>query len=304
MADEGPTIPPDGGSLAQGQVAIVKPRVLFLLVFSGLAGFLLATTQDDATWEMLVWLMAGGILATASANIYNNILDRDRDSLMERTMWRPLPAGTLSPTQAGYMGMVLGMAGLSIMYVMLNPMTAALTLVGMLYYIIVYTMVLKPITVENITIGGVAGAFPPLVGWTAVTGSIDWPPLFVGLLVILWTPPHFWSLALFHQDDYQRAGVPMLPVVKGESETRRRIAAYTMALIAASIVLFIMWNELGVVYLVGVIALNIPMFILVVRLLDKGDDPAAKTLFVYSNVYLIFMLTLIIVDAFALPALF
>jgi protoheme IX farnesyltransferase len=304
MADEGPTIPPDGGSLAQGQVAIVKPRVLFLLVFSGLAGFLLATTQDDATWEMLVWLMAGGILATASANIYNNILDRDRDSLMERTMWRPLPAGTLSPTQAGYMGMVLGMAGLSIMYVMLNPMTAALTLVGMLYYIIVYTMVLKPITVENITIGGVAGAFPPLVGWTAVTGSIDWPPLFVGLLVILWTPPHFWSLALFHQDDYQRAGVPMLPVVKGESETRRRIAAYTMALIAASIVLFIMWNELGVVYLVGVIALNIPMFILVARLLDKGDDPAAKTLFVYSNVYLIFMLTLIIVDAFALPALF
>jgi protoheme IX farnesyltransferase len=282
--------------MEQGQLAIVKPRVLGLLVFSGLTGFLLATTQADATWEDLLWLLVGGVLATASANIFNNILDRERDSLMERTMWRPLPAGSLSPAQAAYMGVVLGVAGLAVMHVMLNPLTAALTLAGMLFYIIVYTMVLKPITYENITIGGVAGAFPPLVGWTAVTGEIDWPPLYLGLLVVLWTPPHFWSLALFHQEDYRRAGVPMLPVVRGEQETHRRIAAYTVVLMAASILLFVLWREMGPVYLVGVIALNTPLFLLVARLLDRGDMASARALFVYSNAYLLLLFLLIIVD--------
>ncbi len=271
--------------------------MLFLLVFSGLTGFLLATTQEDASWEDFGWLLVAGVLATASANVFNNILDRERDSLMERTMWRPLPAGTISPVQAVYMGLVMGFAGLAIMYVMLNPTTALLTLAGMLYYIIVYTMVLKPITYENITIGGVAGAFPPLVGWTAVTGSIGWPPLYVGLLVVLWTPPHFWSLALFHQDDYYRAGVPMLPVVRGEEETRRRIAGYTLTLVAASILLFIIWSELGMLYLVGVIALNVPMFVLVARLLDRADIPSARTLFAYSNVYLLLLFVFLIIDA-------
>jgi protoheme IX farnesyltransferase len=277
-------------------VAIVKPRVLFLLVFSGLTGFLLATTQRDASWEAFMWLLVGGVLATASANVFNNILDLERDSLMERTMWRPLPAGTVSPAQAAYMGVAMGFAGLAVMYMMLNPVTALITLAGMLYYIIVYTMVLKPITYENITIGGVAGAFPPLVGWTAVTGSIDWPPLFVGLLVVLWTPPHFWSLALFHKEDYERAGVPMLPVVRGEEETRRRIAGYTMTLVAASILLYILWAELSLLYLVGVIALNVPMFLLVARLLDRADVASARALFAYSNVYLLLLFVLLMVD--------
>jgi protoheme IX farnesyltransferase len=290
--------------MRQGQIAIVKPRVLFLLVFSGLTGFLLATTQADATWEMVIWLLVGGVLATASANIFNNILDRDQDSLMERTMWRPIPSGAITPQQAAYLGAVLGFAGLAVIYMQLNSITAALTLAGMLYYIIVYTMVLKPLTVENITIGGVAGAFPPLVGWTAVTGQIDWLPLFLGLLVVLWTPPHFWSLALFHQEDYQRAGVPMLPVVKGAGETRRRIAGYTMALVAASILLFVFWKELSLVYLVGIIALDVPMFVLVARLLDREDMPSAKALFVYSNVYLLLLFGLIIVDAVGIPSMF
>ncbi len=300
MGGPEPGAPAEGGRVAQGQLAIVKPRVLLLLVFSGLTGFLLATTQRDATWEDLLWLLVGGVLATASANIFNNILDRERDSLMERTMWRPLPAGTISPAQAAYMGVVLGIGGLAVMYVMLNPLTAVLTLAGMLFYIIMYTMVLKPITYENITIGGVAGAFPPLVGWTAVTGSIDWPPLYLGLLVVLWTPPHFWSLALFHQEDYQRAGVPMLPVVKGEEETRRRIAGYTMTLVAASVLLFVFWVEMGLFYLAGIIVLNVPMFVLVARLLDRGDMGSARALFMYSNVYLLFLFMMIILDALVL----
>jgi len=280
----------------QGQLAIVKPRVLFLLVFSGLAGFVLATTQVDATWEMLAWLMAGGFMATASANIFNNILDKERDSLMERTMWRPLPAGRMSTGQAAGLGVVLGGFGLAVLYIQLNPLTAALTLVGMLFYIIVYTMVLKPVTVENITIGGVAGAFPPIVGWTAVTGELDWPPLFLGLIIILWTPPHFWSLALFHKEDYERASVPMLPVVKGEAETRKRIAAYTGAMVVASF-LFMLWDELGAVYLVGVILLNVPMMVLAIQLVRTGSMGVARRLFQCSNMYLLSVFLLIILDA-------
>lgn len=279
-----------------GQLAIVKPRVLSLLVFSGLAGFVLATTQADATWEMLAWLMVGGVLATASANIFNNILDKERDSLMERTMWRPLPAGRMSTGQAATLGMVLGGFGLALLYIQLNPLTAALTLVGMLFYIIVYTMVLKPVTVENITIGGVAGAFPPIVGWTAVTGGLDWPPLFLGLIVILWTPPHFWSLALFHKEDYQRASVPMLPVVKGEAETHKRIAVYTGAMVVVSF-LFMFWNELGAVYLVGVILVNMPMVVLAIQLVRTGSKGVARRLFQCSNMYLLSVFLLIILDA-------
>ena len=280
----------------QGQLAIVKPRVLSLLVFSGLAGFVLATTQVDATWEMLAWLMAGGVLATASANIFNNILDKDRDSLMERTMWRPLPAGRMSTGQAAVLGVVMGGFGLAVLYIQLNPLTATLTLVGMLFYIIVYTMVLKPVTYENITIGGVAGAFPPIVGWTAVTGQLDWPPLILGLIVILWTPPHFWSLALFHKEDYERASVPMLPVVKGEVETHRRIAVYTGAMVVASS-LFMFWDEMSGLYLVGVILLNVPMVVLAIQLVRTGSLVVARRLFHYSNLYLLLVFVLMILDA-------
>ncbi|MCK4971170.1 MAG: heme o synthase, partial [Thermoplasmata archaeon] len=230
------------------------------------------------------------------ANIFNNILDKEQDSLMERTMWRPLPAGRMSPGQAAALGVVLGASGLALLYIQLNPLTAALTLAGMLFYIIVYTMVLKPVTYENITIGGVAGAFPPIVGWTAVTGQLDWPPMFLGLIIILWTPPHFWSLALFHKEDYERASVPMLPVVKGEAETHRRIAAYTGALVVASF-LFMLWDEMGVLYLLGVVLLNVPMVVLSVQLVRTGSMGVARRLFQYSNAYLLLVLVLIILDA-------
>jgi protoheme IX farnesyltransferase len=181
------------------------------------------------------------------------------------------------------------------MYIQLNPLTALLTLFGMLFYIIVYTIVLKPLTTENITIGGVAGMFPPLVGWTAVSGELDLPPLFLGVLVVLWTPPHFWSLALFHSDDYRRAGVPMLPVVRGEWETKRRIGVYTAALVMASYVL-VLWEPLGPVYLVGVTVLDVPMLVLATLLLRTGTMDVARRLFAYSNVYLLSLFVLTMVD--------
>jgi len=265
-------------------------------VFSGLTGFVLATTEEDATWWMFLWLLAGGVLATASANIFNNILDRERDSLMERTMWRPLPAGRMTTRQAAGLGAALGVVGLALLALQLNVLTAALTLAGMLFYIIVYTVVLKPVTVENITLGGVAGAFPPVVGWTAVTGGLAWPPVLLGLLIVLWTPPHFWSLALFHSEDYRRAGVPMLPVVMGERETQRRIAVYSLALVAVSL-LFILWKELYTGYLVGTVWLDIPLVYLTYRLLRRGDMGDARRLFNYTNLYLVAILLLLMLDA-------
>lgn len=295
MDKHGPEADANAGGRPKGSLAIVKPRVLFLLVFSGFTG-MMAAGGADTPMELMVWLLVGGVLATASANIFNNILDRERDSLMERTMWRPIPAGRVGPGVAALAGASMGVAGLLVLYVKVNPMTALLTLLGMLFYIVVYTIVLKPRTAENITIGGVAGAFPPMVGWSAITGDVGWEPLLIGLMVILWTPPHFWSLALFHQEDYRRAGVPMLPVVRGERETIRRIVAYAVALALVSPLLYLAPRQ-GIIYLVGTIALNLPLLYLAFRLMRDGTMAAARRLFAYSNMYLGLLFLLVIVDS-------
>jgi protoheme IX farnesyltransferase len=178
-------------------------------------------------------------------------------------------------------------------------MTALLTLLGMLYYILVYTVVLKPRTYENITIGGIAGAFPPLVGWTSVTGELDWPPLVIGLMIVLWTPPHFWSLSLFHREDYERAGFPMLPVVKGERATHIRIVAYSVLLAFVSMVYPFFDDRMDVVhYSVGWVLLIVPMLALSSNLILQGTERSARYLFHYSNLFLAVLMLLIIYDSF------
>jgi protoheme IX farnesyltransferase len=279
-----------------GYLALVKPRVLFLLVFAGIASLLLASKVSVDPY-VLLYTLVGGVLAVGSANIFNNLLDKDRDSLMERTMWRPLPTGRVGPQAAAALGFVLGTAGLLVMWFGLNPLTSALTLGGVLYYILVYTVLLKPRTPENITLGGVAGAFPPLVGWAAVTGTLDWTPVLIGVLIVLWTPAHFWSLALVHRDDYERAGFPMLPVVRGERETQRRIVAYTVALLAVSILLY--WvSDLGLLYLVLALAFTVPVLALSVRLLRVRTVEAARLLFRFSSPYLAVLLVVMVLDRF------
>jgi protoheme IX farnesyltransferase len=281
-----------------GFLALIKPRVLMLLVFAGITGFATASSRQDGSWEILAWLLLGGFLATASANIFNNVLDRNRDSLMERTMWRPIPAGRVGPGPAAAIGAVLGVAGLLVLWNKLNLLTSILTLLGMLYYILVYTIVLKPRTYENITIGGVAGAFPPLVGWTSVTGELDWPPLVIGLMIILWTPPHFWSLSLFHREDYERAGFPMLPVVKGERATHVRIVSYAVLLSLVSLAYPYFDERMDIYYIVGWMFIIGPMLAFSANLIVKGGERSARRLFHYSNVFLAVLMLLIIYDSF------
>jgi protoheme IX farnesyltransferase len=281
----------------QPNFAIVKPKVLVLLVLAGATGFVAASERSYASVEQFVWMLVGGFLATGSANIFNNIMDRDRDSLMARTMWRPLPAGTIGTTSATALAMVMAVAGLAILFHFLNPLAALLTVAGMAYYIVVYTFGLKPRTYENITIGGVAGAFPPVVGWVAVTGELDWPPVVLGMMIVLWTPPHFWSLALFHKEDYKRAGFPMLPVVKGERVTQLRIVAYSITLLVASLANAAVDARMDWLYLYGIIALNVPLLYLSAALLHRGSMKDARRLFMYSNIYLALAFALIMLDA-------
>lgn len=283
----------EGRGRPQGSVALVKPRVLLLLVFTGLAAALVADPSPDPV--VLGWLLLGGVLAVAGANALNNVLDRDRDSLMERTMWRPLPAGTVGPPAAITVGIALVVAGTAALWSQVNAMTAVLTLAGVLYYILVYTVLLKPRTPQNIVVGGIAGAFPPLVGWTAVTGELGVAPALMGLLVILWTPPHFWSLAILYGEDYRRAGVPMMPIVMGEQRTRTWIGVYTALMVVTSD--FLIWFFHSVLYIVGVAVLGVVHLWLVAVMLRDADERSTWALFKFSSIYLAALFGLMVADS-------
>ena len=194
---------------------------------------------DWADWGALVfWTMIGGTLAAGSANAINCYLDRDIDLLMTRTRRRPLPAHQVDPERAVVFGLALGVLSFVVMVWFVNLTAAFLTLLAIGFYVVVYTMLLKRSTPQNIVIGGAAGALPPVIGWAAVTGNVGLPALLLFLLVFYWTPPHFWALSLRIRKDYAAAGVPMLPVVKGIPETTRQIGLYTILMVAISLVLF------------------------------------------------------------------
>jgi len=212
--------------------------------------------MDLAEWLRLAfWTMLGGSLAAGSANAINQYLDRDIDLLMSRTRKRPLPAHAVPPENAVVFGIVLGAVSIVLMAFFVNLVAAFLTLLAIAFYVFVYTLMLKRTTTQNIVIGGAAGALPPVIGWAAVTGSVEVPALLLFALVFYWTPPHFWALALRIRKDYEAARVPMLPVVKGVPETARQIGLYTVLLVAISLVFFAV-GRMGVVYLVAAVALG------------------------------------------------
>ncbi len=207
------------------------------------------TGTDWAGWGALVfWTMLGGTLAAGSANAINCYLDRDIDLLMTRTRRRPLPAHQVEPERAVVFGLVLGVISIVLMAWFVNLVAAFLTLLAIGFYVVVYTVLLKRTTTQNIVIGGAAGALPPVIGWAAVTGSVGMPALLLFALVFYWTPPHFWALSLRIRKDYAAAGVPMLPVVKGIPETTRQIALYTVLMVAISLVLWAV-ARMGAIYL-------------------------------------------------------
>src|SRR5262245_58554530 len=221
------------GATAGDYVALLKPRVMSLVVFTGLVGLYLAPgTLHPFLAFVAVLCIAVGAGASGAINMW---YDRDIDALMARTKNRPIPAGRMAPENALAFGVVLAVGSVALMGVAVNWIAAALLALTIAFYVFVYTAWLKRRTPQNIVIGGAAGAFPPLIGWAAVTGDISWAPLALFLLIFLWTPPHFWALALYRAGEYEKAGVPMLPVVAGDRETRRQIFVYTLLLVPVAL---------------------------------------------------------------------
>jgi heme o synthase len=267
---------------ARDYVSLTKPRIIVLLVLTELATMVIAARALPSL-PLLLWAAIGGALASGGSGAINCWYDRDIDRVMARTCSRPLPSGRIRPWQALVFGGALIAAAVIVFAVAVNLLAAALALGGGMFYVFIYTMVLKRTTSLNIVIGGAAGAFPPLVGWAAVRGDVGWLAISLFALVFLWTPPHFWSLALLLRDDYRSARVPMLPTLISTAATYRRILVYLVILIAASLIPAL-W--LGVGYLIPAAALGALYFGLARWAQREGTSRAAALLFHYSLAYL------------------
>jgi len=287
----------NGSQLVDTELAdylkLLKPRVMSLVVFSGLAGLLLAPgTLHPILAIVAVLCIAVGSGAAGAINMW---YDRDIDAVMERTKLRPIPNGRIAPGDALGFGIVLAVGSVAIMGLTVSIPAALILTVAILFYVFVYTIWLKRRTPQNIVIGGAAGAFPPMIGWASVTGSISIESIVLFALIFFWTPPHFWSLALYRAGDYEKAGVPMLPVVAGTRETKRQIIIYTLLLLPLAVAPAL----LGVTgWLYGVFSLILSLLFLVAAVLVWVDETerASRRMFTFSIVYLFLLFTLMIVD--------
>ncbi len=286
---------------------LTKPRVVALIVFTAIIGMLLAIRPGDE-WPWLR-LLAGSIgiwLAAASAAAINHLLDQRIDKVMVRTADRPLATGALRPVQVLVFAVVLGVASMLLLVLLVNTITALLTFASLIGYAIVYTGFLKRATPQNIVIGGIAGAAPPLLGWAAVTGmqrEWDWAhALLLVLIIFVWTPPHFWALAIFRREDYARALVPMLPVTHGVTYTRWQILLYTVLLVVASVLPWVTHMS-GVFYLCGALVLGAAFLWYAWKLLDPPEEFFAIRTFKYSIVYLMTLFAFLLVDHWLQPLL-
>ena len=280
-------------------VTLTKPRIMSLLLLTGVCGMIAGERGLPPALDLAV-LVVGLALACGGASALNHVLDRDIDRLMgKRTRARPIAAGRVAPSRGLEFGLALSAASFVLLATLANPLTALLALAGNLFYVLVYTGWLKRSTPQNIVIGGAAGAVPPLVGWAAATGSLGLPALFLFLIVFVWTPPHFWALALLIRKDYEAARVPMLPVVRGVAETTRQIVAYSVGLAALTLVP-VATGTFGVVYGVVAALLGGAFVWLAWRLLREVTPPRAAALFHYSLAYLALLFVAVAVDPFVL----
>jgi protoheme IX farnesyltransferase len=265
-------------------IALTKPRIISLLLLTTVTTMFAADPSGPAL-SAILWTMLGGYLAAGGAGAINHYIDRDRDARMARTRGRPLVAGRIEPLHGLAFGIVLGVLATVQLAATVNALAAALALAGLLGYVFVYTVWLKPLTPQNIVIGGAAGAMPPLVGWAAATGGLAIEALYPFGIVFLWTPPHFWALSLLIKDEYARIGVPMLPVVRGEEVTRRQIVVYAVILVAFTL-LPAATGFLGAFYAAAAVLLGAAFVGLAVRLLRHPSRPAALRLYLSSLAYL------------------
>lgn len=274
--------------------ALTKPRVVALIVFCAIIGMFLSTPG----WVPFKILLAGSVgiwLVAGSAAAVNCLVEQRIDALMARTRWRPLPNGDLGPTETLIFAGVVGGFGLWLLYNLVNPLTMWLTLATFVGYAVIYTVILKPLTPQNIVIGGLSGAMPPLLGWTAVTGEIAPQALLLVLIIFAWTPPHFWALALYRTEDYSRAGLPMLPVTHGNLYTRLHVLLYTLILFACTLLPFI-YGMSGFPYLVAAVLLGGTFIGYAVRLYLHYSDGLARKTFRFSIVYLSALFAALLID--------
>ena len=279
-------------------VTLTKPRIMSLLLLTGACGMVVGAHGFPPLGTFAA-AMVGLALACGGASALNHVLDADIDRLMgKRTEQRPVAAGRVAPSRALEFGLALSAFSFVLLASVVNPLTAALALVGNLFYVLVYTRWLKRSTPQNIVIGGAAGAVPPLVGWAAATGNLTLPALFLFLIVFAWTPPHFWALALLIKENYAAAKVPMLPVVRGDRETARQIVLYSIVLVAITLLPFAL-RETGLLYLVSALALGGAFLWLAVALQRDTNRRRAGLLFHYSLLYLALLFVAMAVDAVA-----
>jgi heme o synthase len=292
-----------GNGEAADYFALLKPRVMSLVVFTALAG-LLAAPGHIHPWLAFMTLFAIS-LGAGAAGCLNMWFDADIDGLMKRTASRPLPQGKVLPGEALGFGLTLAVGSVLLLGLVVNWLAAVLLALTILFYVVVYTMWLKRLTPQNIVIGGAAGAFPPVIAWSAVTGTVDLPALSLFLVIFLWTPPHFWALALLRERDYARAGIPMLPVVAGPGETRRQIMIYSLLLAPASLAPA-MLGIAGKLYILAAILLGGVFLFFAWAVYTRRDgkpaDTAAGRLFGFSILYLFALFAAILAEhAFGLP---
>lgn len=275
-------------------VDLMKPHVTVLLLGVTVAAMAIAS-RGLPSLVLVISTLVGGAMAAGSANCINCYIDRDIDQIMGRTRRRSLPAGRVEPGQALVFGIILGVGAFCVLTAFVNLLSAVLACSAILFYVFVYTLGLKRTSTQNIVIGGAAGAVPVLVGWAASTNSLSLTAIWLFAIIYYWTPPHFWALSLLIQKDYEKASIPMLPVVMGEAETRRQILLYSLLLLAATLILFAM-GAMGYFFLVGAIMLNGGLIYLAIRLWREQSKKWARTLFWYSNIYLAAIFAVMVLD--------
>ncbi len=279
--------------VARDYYALSKPKIIVLLLITTIAAMVMAA-RGVPPLALALWTIIGGALAAGSAGALNCVYDADIDAIMTRTSRRPIPMGRISLRAATIFALACGVVSFAIFYWFVNPLAAWLSLAGNVYYVVIYTMWLKRLTPLNIVIGGAAGAVPPLVGWAAVTHAVGGPALGLFALIFLWTPPHFWSLALMTETDYAKARIPMLPNVSGEERTKREIVCYSLVLVAASLSLYPL-HVMGALYLAGAVVLG-GVFVLEALRAWRGSPQTARSLFRFSLLYLALMCAVMVID--------
>ncbi len=282
-------------ALLRDFLMLTKPVVVALLLVTTYAGMVIGA-KAWPSFSLTLWTLLGGFMAAGGSGAINQYIDRFDDQKMQRTQKRPIPSGRLTPAEGLAFGVGMALASFYLVAAMVNFLAALLVLAGIIYYVLIYSLLLKKTTVQNIVIGGGAGAIPPLVGWAAATGGLNIPSLFLFAVVFMWTPPHFWALALVRRNDYARAGVPMLPVVRGEQETRWQIFIYTLELVGLTLLLPL-FGLGGSVYLLGAVALGGWLLLAAWRVWKQGGNKVAWKMYRYSSMYLAFLFVVLMVDA-------